>query len=120
MKLSKAMLTTVALTLCGSMAFAAETGNRIATEFQGKPPFKRQLVSAELANGEARDAATRVRSLPAAGERLHVANVRSRPPFERRIVTVSAENAVEFARFEEVEQRVDTGRRVGPPGKGHR
>jgi hypothetical protein len=120
MNLAKATITTLGLALCSSMATAADSGTRLLTAFEGKPPFKRQIVTAEVADNMARDAAARRSALPAAGDRVHVAQLRARPPFERRIVTVSAENAVEFARFEEVEPRIDSGRRVGPPGKGFR
>jgi hypothetical protein len=120
MKRATALISILGLALCGSMAAAADSGTRVLTAFGGKPPFKRQVVTAEVADTLARDAAARRSVVPAAGDRVHVAQLRARPPFERRIVTVSADNAVEFARFEEVEPRPDTGRRVGPPGKGFR
>lgn len=117
MKLRNAMLMTVTLALYGAAASAADGDTRIATEFGGKPPFKRQIVSSE--DHAAREAAgTTVRL--AAGERLQVADVGSRPPFARRFVTAGAEGPIEFARFEEAAPRVNSGRRMGAPGKGFR
>lgn len=117
MKLCKILLPTLALAFSGSL-LAADDGSRVVTTFDGKPPFKRQVVSAAEAERMARDANDR--AMPAVGDRVHVTQARARPPFDRRIVTVTAENAVEFARFEETAPRIDSGRRVGPPGKGFR
>lgn len=56
-------------------------------------------------------------------ETLQVVNYRGKPPFQRRIINLNDDNAVEFARFEE---RVETSpkthtstvRKTGPKGKG--
>lgn len=117
MKLTHCVLTAMALALSGSLAAQdSGSGSRIATQFGGKPPFKRSIVSAD----SAAERATPARALPTVGERVHVAQFRARPPFERRIVEFDAESVAEFARFEEVKAPSDSSRRFGAPGKGHR
>lgn len=86
------------------------------TDFSGRPPFARRAVpTSEFARFEETKQPT---VLPEVGERLHVVDARGRPPFRRQIVDIDADNAVEFARFEETRPSSGERRRFGPPGKG--
>ncbi len=87
----------------------------LVTEFRGRPPFKRQLLSSD----EVAELARFEESAPAAGagETVRVADFRGKPPFKREVL--SAEEYVELARFEETSssEESDQRRRRGPPGK---
>ena len=97
-------------------AAAAEGDDVLVTEFRGRPPFKRQILSsdevAELARFE--EAAP---AAPTTTETIRVTDFRGKPPYKREIVT--AEEWVELARFEETSasEAQDRRTRRGPPGK---
>lgn len=79
----------------------------LETDFRGKPPFKRQLVSAANQDeaAPARAAAARV-------------DFRGAPPYKRHGVDTAPVERAEFARFEASEAEASTRRtRRGPPGK---
>jgi hypothetical protein len=95
-------------------ASAANARDASVTEFRGRPPFKRQRVSAD----EFADLA-RFEELPAtrqAGARLRLVDFRSRPPYKRQ--RISADEVAELARFEETTAAAQVQQtRRGPPGK---
>ena len=100
-----ALLAAAPVIVSASESLAPLTGDRVMiTEFNGKPPFKRRIVSAdtlpatELARFEPQ-------SERAAGEgrrveRVRVVDWRGKPPFKRSIVEVDTADVTELARFE--------------------
>ena len=92
---------------------AAASSDKLVTEFRGRPPFKRELLSSEEVAELARFEDTTARPT---GESIRVADFRGRPPFKRE--TLSAEEVADLARFEETSSSDDSRpRRRGPPGK---
>jgi len=93
---------------------AAADSDVLVTEFRGRPPFKRQILSSEEVAELARFEETR--SVPE-GETIRVADYRGRPPFKREVL--SSEEWVDLARFEEAAAEAAQERRTrrGPPGK---
>ena len=86
----------------------------LVTEFRGRPPFKRQLVSSE----EAVELARFEESAPApTTDGYWVVDYRGRPPFTREFL--SADEVADLARFEETASSASDERRTrrGPPGK---
>ncbi|MEM1438635.1 MAG: hypothetical protein AAF545_04525 [Pseudomonadota bacterium] len=79
----------------------------LETDFRGKPPFKRQRVSAasQEVSAPARAASTRV-------------DFRGAPPYKRHGIDTAPVERAEFARFEASEAEASPRRtRRGPPGK---
>src|SRR5690606_34377512 len=99
--------------------------NRVMiTDFSGKPPFKRRVVSVdtlsatELARFEEAVGAASTVDEGRIGERVTVVDFRGRPPFKRKTIEIDAANVTELARFEEVsEERAEAPRRPRAPGK---
>ena len=92
---------------------AAKSSGTMVTDFRGRPPFKRELLSsdevADLARFEETTAAP-------SGDDVRVVEYRGRPPFKRQIL--SSDEVVDLARFEEVDSNTETrSTRRGPPGK---
>lgn len=92
----------------------AQESEVLVTEFRGRPPFKRQLLSSEEVAELARFEESR--SIPE-GETIRVADYRGRPPFKREVL--SSEEFADLARFEEASSSATQERRTrrGPPGK---
>lgn len=96
-------------------AALAVVGTAQATDFSGKPPFKRSTVDA--AEADTTLARLEETSAPAAGER--VVEFGGKPPYKRSVVTEAEAEAVSFARLEEVDEPAGgkLKKRYGPPGK---
>jgi hypothetical protein len=56
----------------------------------------------------------------AIGKRVHVVDMRGRPPYRREIVEINANNVAEFARFEETGRRFDGATPTTSPEIGQR
>ena len=92
---------------------AAQDSDRLVTEFRGRPPFKRQVMSSdeivELARFEESASSDSV-------EGRWVIDYSGKPPYKREFV--SADEIVELARFEEADSTsAQRSTRRGPPGK---
>lgn len=97
-------------------------GNRVMiTDFSGKPPFKRRVVSVDelsdtqLARFE--EVAAPAVDESRVGERVTIVDYRGRPPFKRTTVEIDASNVTELARFEEATTERAEPRRPRFPGK---
>lgn len=117
-----------AVALCASPAAMAQSSpaasdqnaaDVVITDFRGRPPFKRQRVSAaEIAEFARFEEQPRSADESEPASRYVITDFRGRPPYRREYV--SAEEFADFARFEELtDQPADSNRstRRGPPGK---
>ena len=102
---------------------ALKDGRVMITDFSGKPPFKRRVLSpddlatTELARFEEVDGADAANQ-GLIGEQVRVVDFRGKPPFKRRVVEIDASNVTELARFEPVSgERADAPARPRFPGK---
>ena len=94
-------------------SLSAQADEVLATDFRGRPPFKRQRMSSEEIADLARFEETSEQ--PTSGE-VRVVNFRGRPPYRRQII--AAEELADLARFEETTADSESRRtRRGPPGK---
>ena len=92
---------------------AAQSGDRLVTEYRGRPPFKRRFLSSDEVATLARFEETESRPT---SETVRVTDYRGRPPFKRE--TVAADEVADLARFEETSSDSDeASRRRGAPGK---
>ena len=110
------MLAAIAGTLSFAPATAGDYGDDekvVVTDFSGKPPFKRQVVTGgdEMATAK-RDA---VDAADSDTDRVQVVELRGAPPFKRQMVSVEELESAEFARLETDGEASDARR--GPPGK---
>ena len=88
------------------------------TEFQGKPPFKRRVVSRDaLSAVEIARLEPVIENIAVdqsrIGERVTLVDYRGKPPYARRTVEIDASNVVELARLEPA--AADAPARIAPP-----
>ena len=103
-----------ALSVGATAAEPSATSDKVlVTDFSGRPPFKRTLVSQDTVADLARFEESSV----AESGQVWVVDTRGAPPFKRRLV--SASELADVARFEETSDDAKDSRRTrrGPPGK---
>jgi hypothetical protein len=97
--------------LAGTKVYRALDGDRVMViTYGGKPPYSHRVVKVkDLSAAELeRFKRTNADSTPGrgkvgekVGEKIRVVDRSGKPPFTQQVVTVTEENAAEFARFEE-------------------
>ena len=112
MTAAAALAAAATFSFAATPALAAEPGvdgsKTLATDFRGRPPFARAHVDAPA------DLARFEETAPASAESIGT-DFRGRPPFKRNVRVDADAKAVDFARFEEIDD--SKPRRRGPPGK---
>ncbi|MEL7448884.1 MAG: hypothetical protein AAFN78_06725 [Pseudomonadota bacterium] len=100
-----------ALSVGATAAEPSATSDKVlVTDFSGRPPFKRTMVSQDSIADMARFEEASVTE----SGKVWVVDTRGAPPFKRRLV--SASDVADIARFEETSDDARRTRR-GPPGK---